>query len=290
MAPPSSTVATWELATRLRARRQELGVEVATISEQLGFTRNYWSAVENGRTVLAEDKLQAVVALLRIGGDQADELYQLREISKLRGWWQEPHIRDELALLLGLEHGAERVRSYEGLLVTGLLQTDEYARAVMLPHISLRPVDVERQVAIRIRRQERLTGDLPLHLTAVMNEATLRQHVGEPGILERQLRHIVSLAESRADTVDVRVLLFSAPPSGVTGAATFYLLDFDSPHLPTVAWQETMHVIGLTDNEDEVHTLELAYERALELALSRDDSLTLIEEVARHLEQQPKTV
>ena len=66
MAPSSPTVARWELALRIKARREELGLTVQAIADHLGFSRNYWSAIENERSVLADDKFDALMKLLEL--------------------------------------------------------------------------------------------------------------------------------------------------------------------------------------------------------------------------------
>src|SRR5262245_24904150 len=107
MPPLSSTVATWELALRLRERRDRLGIEVETITEALGFTRNYWSAVENERRILAEEKLAALMELFEFDHDEQRELLALRESAKQRGWWAQFSglFSDRLQRFFGLEHG-----------------------------------------------------------------------------------------------------------------------------------------------------------------------------------------
>jgi transcriptional regulator with XRE-family HTH domain len=106
--PESATVAGWELALRLRERRMELGMEVKTITDRLGFTRNYWSAVENERKILSAEKLAQLLDLLEYDKDERDELLGLRESARLRGWWAgySALFSYEILRYIGLEHGA----------------------------------------------------------------------------------------------------------------------------------------------------------------------------------------
>jgi transcriptional regulator with XRE-family HTH domain len=288
MAPSSPTLARWELAVRLRNRRKAAGIDVATITRSVGFTRNYWSAVEHDRALLAEDKLRAVVSLLGFNDHEIDELLALRERARGRGWWNLEVISDDLQRLYGLEHGAERVRTFEGFLITGLLQTADYARALMANSPGIRPIDVEALVDARLKRQERLAGPDPLHLTAVMSHACLLQYVADWELHLVQLRHLAATIEAHPQSVELRVVPFTVPPGGVMGAATFFLLDFPSPSLPTVAWRESIESFGMTDASEAVSHLQLAYQQALDRALGREESLALIEQHIRDLERQRK--
>ncbi|MGI9001853.1 MAG: Scr1 family TA system antitoxin-like transcriptional regulator [Pseudonocardia sp.] len=283
MPPPSPTVASWELGLRLRQRRAQLGVEVKTITDQLGFTRNYWSAVEHERKILATDKLHHVLDLLKYDDDERTELIELREAAKQRGWWSDYSalFNDELLRLFGLEHGAQSIRTYESLLIPGLLQTPDYARALVTASISVRPVEVDQRVAARLRRQERLSGDDPLQLTAVISEAALLQQVGGPQVLREQLRHLAAVVADHPDTIELRVIPFTAPARNVFGASTFHLIDFADARLPTLAWQETATVMGVLDKDTQVRELHFTYAEALQVSLSPADSLQLVSESIR---------
>ncbi|MGH3493288.1 MAG: Scr1 family TA system antitoxin-like transcriptional regulator [Sciscionella sp.] len=281
MPPSSSTVASWELALRLRQRRDQLGIDVRTITAALGFSRNYWSAVENERKVLSEDKLASVLKLLEFDEDERGELLELRETAKQRGWWgrySALFIEDTLRLY-GLEHGAQAIRTYESLLIPGLLQTEEYARALMTSEITtIRQVEVDQRIEVRLRRQERITGEDPLHLTAIVSQAALRQQTGGPQVLRDQLNHLASVVEEYPDVLDLRIIPFTATGCGAFGASTFHLIDFASTRLPTLAWQETVTAAGIIDEETQVRDLNLTYTEALARTLNAQDSLGLIKQ------------
>ncbi len=286
MAPSSPTVASWELGLRLRQRREQVGIEVKTITERLGFSRAYWSAIENERKILSEDKLATVLDLLEFDDDEQRELLELREAAKRRGWWARfsALFSDELLRLYGLEHGAQSIRTYESLLIPGLLQTEDYARALIASDIAtIRQVEVDQRVQVRLQRQQRLEGDEPLHLTAVISQGALLQQTGGPLVLHGQLLHLTKVIEEHPDTIQVRVIPFTATGCGVLGASTFHLIDFASPGLPTLAWQETVTSAGVIDDESPVRDLSLVHAEALKQSLSAQDSLTLINDCANEL-------
>jgi transcriptional regulator with XRE-family HTH domain len=285
MPPASPTVASWELALRLRERRAQLGVEVDTITAALGFTRNYWSAIENERRILAADKLAALLDLFEFDKDEQRELTELREAAKQRGWWfgYSGLFSDELQRFFGLEHGAQSIRTYESLIIPGLLQTEAYARAMISADIAVRQVEVDQRVEVRMRRRNRLAGDGPLHLTAVISQAALVQQTGGPAVLHEQLKHLASMIEKYPGIIEIRVIPFTATACGLFGASTFHLIDFESPRLPTLAWQETVTAAGIIDDPIQVRDLSLTYGEALRRTLNAQDSLRLIRRSAKEI-------
>jgi transcriptional regulator with XRE-family HTH domain len=287
MPPSSPTVASWELSLRLRQRREQLGMDVKTITDRLVFSRNYWSAVENDRKILSEDKLAILLEILEFDDDEQRELLDVRESAKRRGWWARYSalFSEDLLRLYGLEHGAQGIRTYESLLIPGLLQTEDYARSLIASDLAnIRQVEVDQRVEVRMRRQERLAGDDPLHLTAAISQAALLQQTGGPDVLRRQLLHLVSTIEDYPDSVEVRVIPFTATAGGVLGASTFHLIDFASPRLPTLAWQETVTAQGIIDDETQVRDLSMTHAQALTQGLNRQDSLDLIRRCAKEIE------
>ncbi|WP_278260942.1 helix-turn-helix transcriptional regulator [Nocardia sp. AG03] len=281
MAPVSPTVARWELVLRLRELREQRGFDSAGFARRVGFTPANWSHVEKGRRVLTRTTIEPVLDVLDVTPDERRELLALLEASKQRGWWSTSSalIGPELQRLYGMEDGALSIRSYDSLLVPGLLQTESYARALISADVMIRPVQVDQLVAIRMRRQQRLRGPDPLELTAVLGEATLRQQTGGAEVLREQLRHLATLMRE-LDTVEVRVIPFSAPEGAVLGGSSFHLLDFASDQLPTFAWAESAVFGGHVDDAEQVRDLGFAYVRAREQSLSRTESLALISEYA----------
>jgi len=278
MPPASPTVASWELVLRLRQRRDQMGIETRTIPQTLGFSRNYWSAVENERKILSVEKLTQLLDLLEFDQDERQEMLELREVAKRPGWWTlySGGFTPELQRLFGLEYGAQSIRAYDSLLIPGLLQIPDYAKAITSPDVTVRQVEVDQRVEARMRRQARLDGEDPLRLTAVISQAALMQEIGGPVILRRQLDHLIETIEEHSDTIEVLVIPFTATACVLFSVGTFHLINFASPRLPTVAWQETVTVQSIIDDPIRVRDLEVSYREAHGRALTREDSLTLI--------------
>jgi transcriptional regulator with XRE-family HTH domain len=282
--PVSPTVARWELGLRLRRRREQIGMEVKEITSALGFSRNYWSAVENDRKILSEESLTRLAELFEFDEDERRELSELRAVARQRGWWTSYSWLDpDLERFFGLEYGASTVRTYENIIVPGLLQTPAYARALMTTGLFFPQVEIAQRVEARMRRRERLEGDDPLRLTAVFSEAALRQQVGGPAVLREQLEHLAAQIEAHPNTIEVRVVPFTATQSDMFGASTLYLIDFDNPRLPTLAWYEAVSTWGVIEDASIVRGISMTFVDTLGRTLSRVDSLMLIRRCAEEL-------
>jgi transcriptional regulator with XRE-family HTH domain len=284
VALPSPVVAGWELVLRLRERREQVGVEVKQITQALGFSRNYWSAVENERKILSEEALKKMLELLEFGPDEAREMLELRGIAKDRGWWSDYSalFDSELRRFFGLEHGAHSIRSYDSLLIPGLLQTADYARAVIHPDVTVPRVQVQQRVDVRLRRQRRLDDESALRLTAVISEAALHQQIGGPEVLRGQLEHLVATIDKYPENLHVHVVPFTATACSLFGGATVNLIDFENTRLPTVVWQETVTAWGVIDDRPQVEAISAAFTEALQRSLDRRESKEIIHQ---HIEE-----
>ncbi|MFL6118247.1 Scr1 family TA system antitoxin-like transcriptional regulator [Actinophytocola sp.] len=262
-------VANWELVLRLKERREQVGVSVNDLTNEFRFTRNYWSAIENERKIVPEKTLRSLFTMFEFSEEDCEQLLQLREIAKENGWWNQYSalFDGELQRLFGLEHGAQGIRDYETLLIPGLLQTAEYARAIMNSDATVRQVEVEQRVAVRLRRQERLRGGNPAYLTVIMSEAALRQQIGGRAVLRGQLEHLLATMEEFPDNVEIRVIPFAATACTLFGAGTMRLLDFHSPRLPRVAWLESVSTRAVITDPTRVRDITIAFNEALERTL-----------------------
>ena len=284
--PTSPVVAAWELTIRLREQRDQVGVEIKAITQALGFTRNYWSAVENERKVLSEEKLIKLLELLEFDAEERQELLELRRVAKERAWWMRYGglLDGHLQRLIGLEAGAESVWYYESLLIPGLLQTADYAKALMESSVTERRAEVDHRLEIRLRRQQRLRGDDPLRMTAIISEAALRQEIGGPAVHRGQLAYLAQTIEEHQDNIEVRIVPFTATACGLFGAATTHLLFFSNPRLRTVAWQESVTNWGVIDDAVQVQDIRVTYRDALGRTLSKQDSLGLIHQRIKEID------
>jgi hypothetical protein len=263
-------------------------MDVKTITDAMGFTRNYWSIVENDRRILSEIHLDKIVELFEFDRDEGRELLNLRSHAKKRGWWTQYSalLDDSMVRLLGMEYGASAIRAYEGGVITGLLQTEDYARAELSASVFVPPADVDQLVEVRMSRQRRLFEEDPPQLSVLLDEGTLLRQVGGPQVQREQLRHLLEMMD-RHPTLDLRVLPFSATGRGIAGASTFYLMDFPSKHLPTLGWYETVTFTGFIEDSTAVRDLNVIYAQALEEADDARNSLNRIQSAMDAIQLQP---
>jgi transcriptional regulator with XRE-family HTH domain len=278
MSLPSPTLASWELSLRLRQLRLDQAIEIKAITKLLGFTRNHWSAVEHNRRIITEEKLRVLLDAIDIDDGEKQELIELREAARQPAWWTSYSsvCSEEYLRYIGLEHGASEIRSFHGIVIPGLLQTADYARAVIGCHLTISHFATAQLVDVRLRRQQRLEGDRALRLTAVIAEAALANQPGGVGIQHSQLTHLATTIETHPDNLDVRVVPFTTNPGGVFGVPGLEVLDFDSPRLPAIgSFDNLLSNDFETDPTTVMHT-KMILGQALERSLSAEESLDLI--------------
>lgn len=285
MAPESPVVAAHELGRRLRERREVLGLPAAELARAARCSPQFLSQVETGKKVPAVDKLAVITARLEFEATEGDELLDLRKQAVQRGPLAAYNgiFSAEMLRFFGFEYGCESMLSY-GELVHGLLQTADYARAVIRSGgARIRQAEVERRVQARLVRQQRLTGPDPLALSVVMSEAAIRQQIGGPRVLARQLAHLVDQVEALQPRLQIRVIPFTVTGHPVLGAPTFHLLGFPSTRLPELVWMDTVTAMLLVDDPIAVHDFRLAHAAGADAALDVVDSMGLIKQAAQEL-------
>jgi Domain of unknown function (DUF5753)/Helix-turn-helix domain len=221
-------------ASYAKVRRLELG--------QVGFKER---DVVDLLTLYGVDDERERVALLSLVGQ-----------ANLQGWWHRySHVLPSwFEMYLGLEQAASLIRTYEVQFVPGLLQTEEYARAVaVLGQPDGSAEEVERRVGLRMRRQELLTGGQAPVLWAVMDEAVLRRPVGGPQVMRRQLEHLVEATQLA--NVTLQVVPFRRGGHAAAGGP-FSILRFCEPDLPDIVYLEQLtSALYLDKREDIDHYL-----------------------------------
>jgi transcriptional regulator with XRE-family HTH domain len=287
---PSPVVARWELSRRLAARRKELGVEVKEITTALGFTRNYWSAVEHDRTLLAEEKLRLLFEVLQFDDAMQARLLELRELAKDRGWWDEYSSLDDGARrFYGMEAGADRIRIYDGHVIPGILQIDAYTRAIIEADPFYSAVEIDTVVKIRNDRQQQLRKRQSVNIYVILSEAALRQQVAGPEVQRRQLQHLIDLMADEDLRVELRVLPFDTNPGVLASSSTMLIFDYANAELPAVAWQEAVRLLDSVKMGDEqFRRLDLAWHDGLRRALEPSQSEQLVSRVVSDLSGEPR--
>ncbi len=199
------------------------------------------SRLENGRVSMKQRDVADLLTLYDVTGEaeRAGVLRLARDAAR-PGWWQQygEVVPGWFEFYVGLEAAASRIRTYEVQFVPGLLQTPEYARAVMRGGRATAPDDeITRRVSLRLKRQQILSRPDGPKLWAVVDETALRRRLGGPGVMEAQLDHLIELAS------EPNIALYVVPlQSGYHAAAagSFSILRFAAPELPDVVYLEQL--------------------------------------------------
>jgi transcriptional regulator with XRE-family HTH domain len=233
------TVARIRLGARLRHLREEAEISREDACAAIRSSASKLSRIELGRTAIKRLDLSDLLKLYRADRAERESLFALSRHGSVSGWWQDygDSVPSWLKPYLGLEQAATLIRSYDAQLVCGLLQTPEYARAVFsLPGGS--PGErADRQVAVRMRRQEILHRGNPPHLWAVIDEAALRRPVGGVTVMRAQIEHLLEI--SQLPHVNIQVLRLRAGGHSA-GGGPVTLLRFAGDQLPDVVYLEQL--------------------------------------------------
>ena len=284
--PESPTVRRIMLGIRLRALRTRAGVAADDAARHIARTDSTISRMETGQSSVPARVLERLVELYGATPDETAQLTELAKAARQRGWWQRygEVLHPGFELYLGLEAEATAIDIYASEWVPGLLQTPDYAEAIM--SVEPRPPSAEEaqaRVEARLARQAILDGDDPLQYWVVLNEAVLRRTVGSLDVMREQLRLLVKRARQR--NVKLQVLPFDAGAHpGTCGSFTLLALDLGEAAVSEYAYVENRAGSLLMDKIGEVETHRLAFDSLRAQALNPRESMALIDKTAAELE------
>ncbi|MFG1942930.1 helix-turn-helix domain-containing protein [Nonomuraea sp. NPDC048826] len=239
--PGSPTVLRILLGTQLRRLRTEKGISREDAGYSIRASHAKISRLELGQVSFKERDVADLLTLYGVT-DPEDRapLLSLAKQANAPGWW---HKYSDLLpgwfeVYIGLEGAASIIRTYENQFVPGLLQTPDYARAVIaLAHESAPSAEMERRVQLRTARQRRLTGDNPITLWAVIDEASVRRVLGGPEVMRGQIEHLLEITAH--NNVTLQVMPFDRGGHAAAGGP-FSILRFPEPELPDVVYMEQL--------------------------------------------------
>ncbi len=199
--------------------------------------------------------LQVLLTTYGVADDEVAAFVALAEEAKPPGWWQRFHdvLPDWFSMHVSLEGAARLIRSYEPHFVPGLLQTEEYARAVLEAGTvgQTGPEAIERHVTLRMTRQQLLLGrEQRPHLWVIMDETALRRPVSIRGkVMRDQIDRL--LREMESDDISVQVAEYASGPHPGT-YTSFALFRFAEPELPDMVYSEYLTGAIYLDSRAEV--------------------------------------
>ena len=274
------TVRHRRLAAELRRLRESAGLTQEDVSERTGKDRSTLYRLENAQQRPQRSTLIQLLDLYGTDQERRAELLALLREAGQRGWMQldRSDLREIYADYISFESEARSVSDYESLFIPGLLQTEDYARAVIrgaLPQATQE--QVESRVTARMERQGLLTRDNPLQLWAIMDEAAARRIVGGPAVMREQLARLRDTAALPNVTVQVIPYDAGAHP-GMPGS--FIVLEFPDPADQSLVYIDSMAGDLFLDAGMEVRRYILIFGHLRAAALRPDKSLTLLAGIA----------
>jgi transcriptional regulator with XRE-family HTH domain len=250
------------LGAQLRRLRESANITREDAGYHIRASGSKISRLELGRVSFKE---RDVVDLLEYYGvtdrEERDSLIQLTREANATPWWQkyQDAVPDWFGVYVGLEEAAQLIRVYEVQFIPGLLQTEEYARAVVAQGApGLDPSEMERRVAVRMGRQKLLTRDSPPRLWAIVDEAALRRPMGGRDVLAAQIERLMDAVGE--PNITLQVMPFRYGGHAAEGGA-FTIMRFPEADLPDMVYMEYLTGALYLDKPDEVERYAAVMER-----------------------------
>ncbi len=265
-----------QLGRELRAAREHAGMTMDAVATTIGCSMSRISRIESGDIKV---RSADVMELLTTYGVSMDSDGYKSLVAAARGlrapsWWQRlGTLPSRYGTFIAYEAEASRMRTWEPILVPGMLQTEAYARAV-IGSGHLDQDNVRERVEARLRRQQALHPPTSLAVHAVVAEAALHLEVGDAALMAEQCKHLVSLA--RQPHVTIQVLRYAAGAHPAI-AGSFILLD--GPTFGTLGYVETLAGDLFLEAPDEIDRLNEALAQLCTMAMSPRESVAWLKEV-----------
>lgn len=284
-----SPVQSRRLARTLRRWRERSGYSVERAAEELLCGSGTVSRMETGGS--AEPlRVKAALELYGAPANVVADMVAAAKRRRRRGVLRRPYydfVSQTFAEYLDLENEASDLACVQTDIVHGLLQTEDYARAlIMSADAVIDPPDMHKFLKLRMDRQQRLTGDNPMVLRVVLGESALYTEVGGPAVLRDQLDHLIDLAETSTN-IEIRILPFTAGGHPAVGC-NYAVLAFpgaDGVAEPESVYSENALFFMLEDSDDEVSRFQHVYDQVWDLTVGAEASVDMM----RHV-QAPLTI
>jgi len=278
------TVQRMLVGARLRRLRTDLGLSRDEAAQAIRASEWKIHRLENGQVGFKDRDIIDLLARYGVSdpAEVADFLTLARE-ANTPGWWQ--HYGDVLPswfrTYVDLEQAATLIRTYEGQFVPGLLQTDDYMRAVVRgAHLEESGEEVGRRVRLRLARQMLLTRQGPPRLWAVVDEAALRRPVGGREVMRGQLERLIEATKLPNVTLQILPFASGAHPAMV---GSFAVLRFPEQELPDIVYLEHLTSALYLNKPDEVDQYLHVMESICVRAAAPDQTVELLDQILAEL-------
>lgn len=273
------TVQRRRLRMELRRARDAAGLRQAEVAHAMDWSPSKLIRIERGDVSVSTNDLRALLSHYGVQDKgQVAELLELARSARGASFYDQysdllkPGFKEYLAY----ESSASVIRQYDPVLVPGLIQTEEYGRALFRDMGRLDPATADKAWSVRQHRQEAIERDSPPDIVFVLDEAVLRRHVGGPHVMRHQLERLRnSMTE---DHFRIQILPFTrgAHP-GMAG--NFILLEFTDPNLDDLVHLESIDSITIRDDTDLIALYLDRFEQIQKLALPLEQSLEFLEKL-----------
>jgi transcriptional regulator with XRE-family HTH domain len=286
IAPSSPTVRRRRLAAELRAIRESRGKSGDAVAAALKWSPSKISRYERARTGLRPSEVQRLLDYYKITGPHRELLLALAEDAAQKGWWEEyaDTLSEDYQQFIGLEHEATSIAIWHLDVVTGLLQTEAYARHIISSYSRIDPIApgmIGRLVRVRMRRQEVLDRD-GFQLSVVLDESVLRRRIGDASLMYEQLQRLAR--EADRPNVTLRVLPLAAQHSVSVESFVIFGFGLDSDAMLQDVVSTEQLVSGFTlEGERETYLHRIAFQMLSEASLDPAASKALILQTAEEL-------
>ena len=263
------------LGAELRRLREAAGLTIDRVAEELECSPSKVSRIETGQVSATPRDVRDMLGLYRVDDDRLEAMVQVAREARQRGWWQKfVDVPDGVPAYVGLETAATSIDVYMALLVPALLQTPDYARAVIAAvRPDLPPAEIDRRVELRLRRQDLLDQERPPRMRVLLDDTVLRRPVGGPAVMAAQRRRLLADADRPAVTIQV-LEVGAGAHAGMDGPFTIF--GFPAPaERDVVALDSAADALYLEGPED-VARYRRVFELLLPAARSPGDSAAII--------------
>ena len=276
---PDPTVGRRLLRTELRRARDAAGLRQADVAAALDWSPSKLIRIESGDVRISINDLRALLAHYGVKDKtRVDTLLELAKSSRTGSFYDQyaSDLKDGFRDYLAFEASATVIRQYDPVLISGLLQTEEYARAILRDAYGLSPDQADRLWAVRQHRQELHDRENAPELRFVIDEVAIARQVGPHGkVMRRQIERLRDHADE--PHIVLRVLPFSAGAHpGMAG--TFVLLEFDNPDLDDLVHLETVDQVTVKDDSSLIAEYADRFQALEKMSLSEEDTRTFLDE------------
>jgi len=272
------------LGSQLRRLREEKGLTREEAGRRIRGSESKISRMELGRVSFKPRDVADLLTLYGVEDEaQRSAVLELAEKANEPGWWHRFNdlLPSWFQAYVGLEEAASRIRTYEVQFIPGLLQTKEYARAVITAGAAgITPEEIERRVELRLQRQQVLDRPNGPFFWAVIDEAALRRPIGGTDVMRAQLGHLIDLM--RQPNITNQVMPFSFGGHSAEGGA-FSILRFADPDMPDIVFVEQLASALYLDKREDVDRYSEVMERLCAVSTTPDETVKLLEKIMREI-------